>query len=111
MQYFNLTVFFLRFPELHFFAVPILAVPGTTAKCGGNFLAVMKYDGTDFGGSRYCEIRREFSRSNEIWRYLSGVNEILEYYVTKTQNLAVAATSNYISLVRSQTARLFSLSG
>ena len=44
VHYFNLAVFFL-------------AVPGT-AKYGGNFLAVMKYGGTDFGGSRYCEIWR-----------------------------------------------------
>ena len=64
MQYFNLAVFFLRFPVLYFLAVPISAVPGT-AKYGGNFLAVMKYGctffavpgisyfgGTDFGGSR-----------------------------------------------------------
>ena len=31
-------------------AVPISAVPGI-AKYGGNFLAVTKYGGTDFGGS------------------------------------------------------------
>ena len=42
-----------------------LAVPGTP-KNGGTFLAVMKYGGTDFGSSRYCEIWRYFSPSNEI---------------------------------------------
>ena len=64
-------------------AVPPSAVP-VTPKHGGTFLAAMM-------------------------RYLSGVNEILEYYAKKTQTLAVVAIPNYISLVRNQTARIFSI--
>ena len=60
------------------------AVPGT-ANYGGNFLAVMNYGGTAFGGPGNTYTWRYVSGRNEIWRYLSGVNEILEYYVPKTQ--------------------------
>ncbi|CAB1108305.1 unnamed protein product [Ectocarpus sp. CCAP 1310/34] len=44
---------FRRIPVLRFPAVPPLASPGP-ANNGGIFLAVLKYDGTAFGGSRFC---------------------------------------------------------
>ena len=55
---FQLGGIFLAVPGTSFFGGTDSVVPGT-AKWGGNFLAVMKYGGADFGGSRYYF---------EIWR-------------------------------------------